>query len=132
MRQYLTPFSRGNTSNLDSLRTPPTPVLGTGARWGSHLELTSYRPPRFDNTFVRLSDSGSVERWLAANGDGSELWLVPPESSELVSRVVAAGAIVLCTPVGNTWRVSIPRNDCFTTIVNDTDANQLASKGVRI
>jgi hypothetical protein len=118
--KYLTPFGTGNTANLDSLRSGRSSIA-SGGKWGSHIELLSYRPPTFDNTFVRLSDSGSVERWLAANTDGSELRVVPPESSKPVSRMVASGAIVLCTPCAGTWRVSIPRNDCFSTIATDLD-----------
>jgi hypothetical protein len=62
-----------------------------------------------------------VERWLASNPDGSELWVVPPESSKPMSRIVASGAIVLCTPCAGSWRVSIPRNDVYSTIASDVD-----------
>jgi hypothetical protein len=118
--KYLTPFGTGNTANLDSLRSARSSIA-SGGKWGSHIEIFSHRPPSFDDTFVRLSDSGSVERWLAANPDGSELRVVPPESSKPVSRMVASGAIVLCTPCAGSWRVSIPRNDCFSTIPSDLD-----------
>lgn len=118
--KYLTPFGSGNTANLDSLRSARTSIA-SGGRWGSHIEIFSRRLPTFDETFVRLSDSGSVERWLASNPDGSELWVVPPESSQPVSRMVASGAIVLCTPCAGSWRVSIPRNDCYSTIATDFD-----------
>jgi hypothetical protein len=110
MRQYLTPFSRGNTSNLDSLRTPPTPVLGVGARWGSHIELTSDHEPCFTgdrDSWVPLSNSGTVLRYLACGEDGSTLRVQRSLAEE--TYAVASGAIVLCTPIGTSWRVSIPR-----------------------
>jgi|HubBroStandDraft_6_1064221.scaffolds.fasta_scaffold1638438_1 hypothetical protein len=130
MSKYLYPFGTNNQQNLDSLRTPPTPVLGTGARWGSHIELTVDHESSFrGDSWVPLSKSGTVLRYLACGEDGSTLRV--QKSLGLDSYLVASGAIVLCTPVGTGWRVSIPRNDCLTTIVNDTDGNQLVGNGVR-
>jgi hypothetical protein len=108
MSKYLHPFGTNNLTNLDSLRTPPAPVLGTGARWGSHIELAIPTQPSFDNSWVALSRSGATTRWLACGEDGSTLDV--QGSLGLVSYLVASGAIVLCTPVGTGWRVHIPRN----------------------
>jgi hypothetical protein len=108
MRQYLTPFSRGNTSNLDSLRTPPTPVLGVGARWGSHIELAVDHEPCFSgDSWVPLSKSGFTCRYLACGEDGSTLNVHGSLGEE--NYMVSSGSIVLSTPTGTSWRVSMPR-----------------------
>jgi hypothetical protein len=107
MSKYLHPFGTNNLTNLDSLRTPPAPVLGTGARWGSHIELTIPTQPSFDNSWVALSRSGATTRWLACGEDGSTLHVQRPRAEE--TYTVTSGAIVLCTPIGTSWRVHIPR-----------------------
>ena len=116
--RYLTPYVTGNTANLDSLRSRSRyPVLnsGNGMLWGSHTHLTARRLPTFDSTFVRLSDSGDTQRWLAANPDGSEMKFVPTDGSTPVSRVVASGAIVLVQrdPDTGMWTILIPRTDSY-------------------
>ena len=103
--KYLHPYGTNNQQNLDSLRTPPAPVLGVGARWGSHIELASDNQPYFrGDSWVPLSQSGSTSRYLACGEDDSELQV------GLETRVVASGSIVLSTPVGTGWRVHIPKN----------------------
>ena len=108
MIKYLHPFGTNNQQNLDSLRTPPTPVLGTGTRWGSHIELTVDHEPCFrGDSWVPLSKSGSTSRYLACGEDGSTLKVRRSREEEIYS--VASGATLLCTPMGTAWRVSIPR-----------------------
>jgi hypothetical protein len=110
MSKYLHNFGTNNQQNLDSLRTLPTPVLGTGARWGSHIELAVDHKPCFTgdrDSWVQLSNSGTVLRYLACGEDGSTLRV--QNSLGLDSYLVASGSIVLVVPVGGTWRISIPK-----------------------
>lgn len=108
MSKYLHPFGTNNQQNLDSLRTPPTPVLGESTRWGSHIELTVDHEPCFrGDTWLPLSKSGSTSRYLACGEDGSTLNVHGSLGEE--NYTVSSGSIVLSTPVGTSWRVNIPR-----------------------
>ena len=104
--------------NLDSLKYKyhlASPKTFPG-QFRSHIDLVSTTPPKFDDTWVTLSQSGTTTKVLAVAGSGFSY--SAPDTNDLVHRVVHEGAICLVNPgpPPNTWVVSVPRNDTAVSI----------------
>ena len=79
----------------------PKPVGGV---FRTHTTLHSSRRPMFSDTFIPLSKSGTVEKWLA--GAGASIAFTT--DGDTCRRDVPHGAIVLCERRGNLWVLQIP------------------------
>jgi hypothetical protein len=116
----LHPYGTRETCNLDSLRTM-RPTIGSGGRWRNFTTITSATHPKFDQTWLRLSDSGRLERYLSM--DGSEMSYLPVGEDRVVPRTCHSGAIVLVERDGDSgvWTILVPRNDPFADLADDGD-----------
>jgi len=80
----------------------------------NHAVYATPTYPRFVGDWNRLSDSGSVQRWLSGM-----------EDSEVVlganTIAIPAGVIVLVDRLADGWRVSVPRIDAYVEIAIDAD-----------
>jgi hypothetical protein len=112
--KYLHPYGRGNLANLDSMRYKygsVAPDSGGDTLFRTHVNLVSTTAPKFDHSWVSLSQSGTTTKMMAT--EGSELYYAPPETITPVSREVHSGAVVLVNPGPKRGQfvISVPRND---------------------
>lgn len=114
----LHPYGARDTTNLDSLRSA-RPTIGAGGRWGNFITITSSTRPAFDRTWLRLSPSSNVEKYLSM--DGSELSYVPAGDDRVARRACHSGAIVLVKRGSDagTWTILIPRMDPYEDLAGD-------------
>jgi hypothetical protein len=121
--KFLHTFGAGNTANLDSLRSA-RPTISSGGRWGSHIKIVSATKPNFDQTWHRLSPSGSVEKYLSM--DGSMFSYVPIDSDRLVRWACRSGVIALrdYNSSDGVWTILVPRSDvvCDSVLADGEDA----------
>ena len=78
--------------------------MPVGFTFRNHTAYITAMRPRFAGEWTRLSDSGSVERWLSAFEDSAVV-------VGTTTHCVSAGVIVLVDCCADGWRISIPRND---------------------
>jgi hypothetical protein len=113
--KYLTPYGKVNLANLDSLRYKYVsfahPNTGDNTLFRTHIDLVSTISPKFDHTWVTLSQSGTTTKMLAVTG--SKFHYAPTPDTDPVKCVVHAGGVCLVNPGpgNNQWTISVPRND---------------------
>lgn len=78
----------------------------------NHTTYTMPMTPRFVGDWTKLSDSGTMQRWLSGLED-SEVVLAT------ATVAIPAGVIVLVETTPDGIRLSVPRNDEYTEIVSD-------------
>jgi hypothetical protein len=112
--KHLHNFGTTNTSNIDSMSYPTQlhSRKNYDGMFRTHTTIFSTVQPSFSDTFVQLSQSGDVEKWLAAgkpaavtffDGDGKPTWREVPHRS-----------VVLCERRGNSWVLQIPGAGAWT------------------
>jgi hypothetical protein len=94
--------------NFDSMKhiyslAAPKEFVGT---FRTHTSLYSSRQPTFSDTFVPLSKSGDVEKWLAAGKPAAVTFF--DGYGKPTRREVPHRSVVLCERRGDSWVLQIP------------------------
>jgi hypothetical protein len=95
----------GNLASLDYRYHVAAPKEFTGT-FRTHTSLYSARRPSFSDTFVQLSQSGEVEKWLAAGKPAAVTFF--DSDGKPTRREVPHRSIVLCERRGKSWVLQIP------------------------
>jgi hypothetical protein len=86
------------------MKSPTDDCMTQGYVFKTHTTLLSSVPPRFNESFVRLSGNDSTERWLAF--EGAEISFM--SDAGVARRTVPSGAIVLCEHTEEAWTIAVP------------------------